>query len=47
MAKQMIAYSITGVGGDVLDDLEIGLGEAPGSADVKGFGNVNVWDDEW
>ena len=47
MAKQTIAVvSVTALGGDV-DDLEIDLGEAPGTADVKGFGNISIWDNEW
>ena len=47
MAKQTIAVvSVTTLGGDV-DDLDLGDGEIPTTADVKGFGNINVWDNEW
>ena len=46
IATHTIAVSVTALGGDV-DDLEIGSDEAPGTADVKGFGNINVWDNEW
>ena len=44
VAEEMIAGSITGVGGD--SGIEIGDGETPGEADVKG-NNYNVWDEDW
>ena len=43
VAGQMIAASITEVDGD--SGIEIGDGDIPGEADVKG--NYNVWDVEW
>ena len=47
VAKQIIATSITTVGGDT--GIEIGEGDAPGTADVKNFGNLNrnIWDEAW
>ena len=44
VAEQMIANSITGVGGD--SDIDLGDGEVPGEADVKG-NSYNVWDIDW
>ena len=41
-AENMIAASITGVGGD--SDIQIGEGEAPGTADVKKVNTVE-WED--
>ena len=35
-AEQMVAASITDIGGDVADDLDLGTGETPEEADVKG-----------
>ena len=45
VAEEMIASSITNIGGE--SGLPIGYGETPTDADVKGFGKINIWDDEW
>ena len=42
VVEQMIAASITGVGGD--SNLPIGAGTAPDNADVKELGD---WDIDW
>ena len=45
IATQTIAASVTGIGGDT--DLDLGIGDAPTTADIKVWNDVNVWDDEW
>ena len=44
VATQTIAVSVTGDTG-----ITIGEGDAPGTADVKNFGNLNrnIWDEAW
>ena len=49
-AYNMIAASVTQIGGNVPDDFELGEGEAPGEADAKGYRTTTVewekWDDQ-
>ena len=45
-AYNMIAASVTEVGGDVTD-LELGEGEAPGEADAKGYRTTTVEWEKW
>ena len=44
VVEEMIAASITGIGGD--SDLGLGKGDAPDDADVKAFFDDDL-DDEW